>query len=282
MAGALVGSLAFQTVLVSAEQRDALAVPFLSQFDGSPFAASDCGPASVAMAINYATGEHMTPLQARQAIIKLPGGGYAANPESGTAIQDLARLARAHKVEAFLGDGAASTGWGAERIRRHLSQGHPVIVLTRLAYLPGYKSTSAVDHYIILTGATNGGYTYNDPALSNGIKRTLTEAQLQMAQRMAGVPGQGGAFSGPPQATPGPAGSVAAASPAAPPIGPTISVTVSRGDTLSQLAQRYGADLQQVVSLNRDTLPNIDHIEPGQVLKMPHAVLAAPRALRLD
>src|SRR5438445_10422182 len=179
IAGALVGSLAFQTVLVSAEQRDALAVPFLSQFDGSPFAASDCGPASVAMAINYATGEHMTPLQARQAIIKLPGGGYASNPESGTAIQDLPRLARAHHVEAFMGDGAASTGWGPERIRQHLSQGHPVIVLTRIGYLPGYNTSTQVDHYIILTGANGSGYVYNDPALGNGAKRTITEKQLQ-------------------------------------------------------------------------------------------------------
>src|ERR1051326_3526290 len=110
------------------------------------------------MAIDYATGEKLTPLQAPQALIKLPGAGYAANPDSGTAIGDLARVARAHNVETFMGDGAASTGWGPERIRSHLNQGHPVIVLTRLAYLPGYKPTSQVDHYILLIGATASGY----------------------------------------------------------------------------------------------------------------------------
>src|SRR5260370_17585334 len=98
IAGVLLGSLAFQTLTTNAEQRDALSVPFASQFDGSPFAATDCGPASVAMAINYATGEHLSPFLARQAIIHLPGGGYAANPASGTPIQHLAPLAWLHTL----------------------------------------------------------------------------------------------------------------------------------------------------------------------------------------
>lgn len=260
VATAILASLAFQVLPTSAEQRDVLPVPFASQFDGSPFAATDCGPASLAMAINYATGEHVTPLQARQAIIQLAGGGYAANPTSGTAVADLARVARLHDVEAFMGDGPASTGWGAERIRKHLSQGHPVIILTRLAYLPGYSSTSQVDHYIILTGANASGYVYNDPAIANGARRTISEKQLQLAQRMAGVPGQGVAFGGPPDAN--------LAGPAQP-AGPITQVTVVRGDTLSQLAVRYGVELQQIVTLNRKALPNIDHIEVGQVLNIP-------------
>jgi len=259
-ATAILASLAFQVSPTNAEQRAALSVPFASQFDGSPFAATDCGPASVAMAINYATGEHLSPLQARQAIIHLPGGGYAANPASGIAIQDLARVARLHNVEAFLGDGAASTGWSAERIRKHLAQGHPVIVLTRLAYLPGYSPNSQVDHYIILIGANAAEYVYNDPAIAGGAKRVISEKQLQLAQRMAGAPGQGVAFGG--LAEPEPATAAEAA-------GPTQQVTVAPGDTLSGLAVRYDVELRQIVSLNRKTLPNVDHIEVGQVLTIP-------------
>jgi LysM repeat protein len=266
VASAVLASVVFQTLSADAEQRDALPVPFATQLDGSAFAATDCGPASVAMAINYATGGHLTPLQARQAIMRLPGGGYAANPSSGTAIQDLARLAGAHHVDAFLGDGAASTGWGPERIRLHLSQGHPVIVLTRLAQLPGYAPTSQVDHYIILTGANTAGYVYNDPAMGNGAKRAISEKQLQVAQRAAGVPGQGAAFAGRANAP------TASSAPGKPTDGPTRQVTVARGDTLSQLAERYGVELQQIVALNRPALPNIDHIEVGQVLKLPEVV----------
>jgi LysM repeat protein len=272
LAGVLLGTLVFQIVPTSAEQRDAMPVPFFTQFDGSVFAASDCGPASVAMAIDYATGEHLTPLQARQALIKLPGGGYAANPDSGTAIQDLARVARAHHVEAFMGDGAASVGWGPERIRRHLAQGHTVIVLTRLAYLPGYKPTSAIDHYIILTGANASGYVYNDPGMGSGSKRTISEKQLQQAQRGSGVPGQGAAFAGPQPMI---------ETPPAPADGSTVKVTVKPGDTLSGLAERFGIGLQELVTLNAASVKNVNHIEVGQVLNVPDgagpaAATAAP------
>jgi LysM repeat protein len=261
LASAVLGSLMFQVLPTEAEPGGALAVPFATQFDGSPFAATDCGPASVAMAINYATSEHLTPLQARQAIIKLPGGGYAANPSSGTAIQDLVRIARAHQLEVFPGDGGASTGWGPERIRSHLGQGHTVIVLTRLASLPGYSATSQVDHYIILIGATSSGYVYHDPGQSNGGKRTISEKQLQLAQRSAGVPGQGAAFAGPAGTQPG--------SPTTELEGPVTHVTVQRGDTLSELADRYGVELKQVLTLNRSLIKNINHIEVGQILVLP-------------
>ena len=261
--GGLLGSLVFQTLPTSAAQRNALPVPYLNQFDGSAYAASDCGPASVAMVINYATGEHVTPLQARKAIINLPGAGYAANPESGTAIQDLARVARAHGVEVFLGDGAGSTGWGPERIRKHLASGHPVIVLTRLAYMPGYSPTTQIDHYIVLTGATPAGYVYNDPALGNGAGRTIGERQLQLAQRASSVPTQGAAFGGRPEPT---RPTVEAAQV---PDGPTFQITVASGDTLSEIAEHYHIELQQIVALNRPSLWNINHIEVGQVLTLP-------------
>src|SRR5919198_5393903 len=265
LAGAVIGGLLFQlfdgapALLAGVE---ALAVPFMTQFDGSAYASTDCGPASVAMVINYETGAHVTPLQARQAIMRLPGGGYAANPNSGTAIQDLARVARMHGVEVFSGDGASSVGWGPERIRKHLGQGHPVIVLTRVGYLPGYAPGTAIDHYIVLTGATPAGYVYQDPAFNNGAHRQIAEQQLVLAQRASSVPGQGVAFDGPRGA-----GKGAAADPQ--PVGPTFKVTVAKGDTLSQLAKRHNLELKDVLALNRGLIRNPDHIEVGQVLTLP-------------
>src|SRR5919199_2495513 len=208
-----------------------LALPFLYQFDGSAYAATDCGPASVAMVIDFETGEHLTPLQARQAIIKLPGAGYAANPGSGTAIQDLGRLARAHGLEVIPGDGPASTGWGPERLRKHLDQGHPVIVLTRVGYLPGYTPGTPIDHYIVLTGTTASGYVYQDPALSNGAGRTISVHQLQLAQSASSVPGQGMAFDGP--------GLKAASLELSQDAEQTVvEIAVEPGDTLSKIATR--------------------------------------------
>ncbi len=255
--GVLLGSLAFQSFISHAEQPDALSVAFLPQFDGSPYAATDCGPASVAMAINYATGEHLKPLEVRQAIAKLPGGGYAANPSSGTAIGDLARIARAHGVEVFSGDGAGSVGWGPERIRKHLNDGHPVIVLVRLAYLPGYSPTSQLDHYVVLIGANATGYVYNDPGLSVGAKRTIGERQLQLAQRATSVPGQGIALAGPAKAAKAPAPAPAQ----------SFTIKVEQGDTLSQIAERFSVPQKDLVVLNK--LANVNHIEVGQVLTVP-------------
>jgi hypothetical protein len=261
--GAAVGALLFQLfdgapALLAGV--DALAVPFKTQFDGSAYASTDCGPASVAMVIEYETGDKLTPLQARQAIMKLPGGGYASNPNSGTAIQDLGRVARQHGLDVFSGDGASSVGWGPERIRKHLAQGHPVIVLTRVGYLPGYTPGTPIDHYIVLTGTSPTGYVYNDPAFSNGIRRQITEQQLVLAQRASSVPGQGIAFDGPRGI-----GKSAEAQLA----GPTFKITVAKGDTLSQLAKRYSLELKDVLALNRGVIRNPDHIEVGQVLTLP-------------
>jgi LysM repeat protein len=264
--GVLLGSLAFQTFTTSAAPTAAMPVAFLSQFDGSPYAATDCGPASVAMAINYATGKKLKPLEVRQAITRLPGGGYAANTNSGTAIGDLARIAKIHGVETFAGDGAASVGWGPERIRKHLGEGHTVIVLARLAYLPGYKPTSQIDHYIVLIGATQTGYLYNDPGLSNGAQRTIGERQLQLAQRSSSVPGQGLALAGP-----GGGGAKAAVVETAKEK-PKVSVTVAKGDTVSQIAQRFGIAQKEIVTLNG--LRNVNHIEVGQVLALPESAQA--------
>jgi hypothetical protein len=268
LAVALVGGVAVldgAPSSLAAGPRDMLAIPFMSQLDGSLYAGSDCGPASVAMVIAYQTGERLTPLQVRKEIIKLPGGGYAADPGSGTAIRDLGRIARAHGVEVYFGDGPSSVGWGTQRIRAHLAEGQPVIVLTRLAYLPGYAATAEVDHYIVLTGTTPGGFTYHDPALRNGAERTITEAQLARAQRAATVPGQGAAFEGQPRA--------------AEPEVPTLEVSVVAGDTLSGIAARYGIDLNAIVKLNPGGLRSVDHIEVGQRLLVPAPAVEAPRAV---
>ena len=263
--GAVFGTLiyqAFDAAPMLLAGSSGLALPFLNQFDGSAYAATDCGPASVAMVIDFETGEHLTPLQARQAIIKLPGAGYAANPNSGTAIQDLGRLARAHGLEVIAGDGAASIGWGPERLRKHLDQGHPVIVLTRVGYLPGYTPGTPIDHYIVLTGTTASGYVYQDPALSNGAGRTISVHQLQLAQAASSVPGQGMAFDGP--------GLKAASIELSQDVDQTVvEIAVQPGDTLSKIATRYNVALADLIGVNRTTITNPNLIHVGQIVRVP-------------
>lgn len=176
-----------------------MAVPFLSQFDGSIYQATNCGPTNLAMVLRYFGDTRATPDQLRRELIRLPGGGYAADPNSGTAIHDLAALARARGVQAVMGPGPGSTGWTLGRIAEQVRQGRPTVVLTRLNQLPGFASAPAsFDHWITIVGVSGDLYTYQDSAMGApaGANRVMSGGQLANAMRQSSVPGQGAAFSG--------------------------------------------------------------------------------------
>lgn len=197
----LVGGIG--TGVASAAAPSRLAIPFVSQFDGSTYAATNCGPSSLAMVLRYfsrSSSEKVTPDALRRSLIKLPGGGYAADPNQGTAIQDLAALARARGVQPVMGPARGSTGWTPERIADQLAQGRPAIILTRLNALPGWGAApDGYDHWIVLTGAVGDRYIYNDPALSGsaGANRVLSREALVRAMALSTVPTQGAVFAGP-------------------------------------------------------------------------------------
>ncbi|MFK4298542.1 nucleoid-associated protein YgaU [Arthrobacter sp. GAS37] len=46
-------------------------------------------------------------------------------------------------------------------------------------------------------------------------------------------------------------------------------VVVEADDTLSGIALQFGVDLDALIAANADTVPNPDHIYPGQVLRLP-------------
>lgn len=66
---------------------------------------------------------------------------------------------------------------------------------------------------------------------------------------------------------PGPALPDAGASAAS--AGPVTEVVVEADDTLSGIALQFGVDLGALIAVNADTVPNPDHIYPGQVLRLP-------------
>ena len=63
------------------------------------------------------------------------------------------------------------------------------------------------------------------------------------------------------------------------PLEASQSVTIVRGDTLYGLAQRFGVTLDDLVAVNRDQVRNVNHIEVGQVLKVPVPSSNEPRSL---
>ncbi|MGO4859688.1 LysM peptidoglycan-binding domain-containing protein [Arthrobacter sp. 2MCAF14] len=68
-------------------------------------------------------------------------------------------------------------------------------------------------------------------------------------------------------AAPGPA--VPDAGAPAPGAGQVTEVVVEADDTLSGIAMQFGVDLDALIAANADTVPNPDHIYPGQVLRLP-------------
>lgn len=55
--------------------------------------------------------------------------------------------------------------WTAERVREHLREGHPVMILAKYRYLPGNGNAAyGDDHYIMITGLYGDGFIYNDSA----------------------------------------------------------------------------------------------------------------------
>lgn len=46
-------------------------------------------------------------------------------------------------------------------------------------------------------------------------------------------------------------------------------VVVEQGDTMRGIAAQYGVDLDELIAVNARTVPNPDHIYPGQVLHLP-------------
>ncbi|HEY8700660.1 MAG TPA: LysM peptidoglycan-binding domain-containing protein [Arthrobacter sp.] len=51
--------------------------------------------------------------------------------------------------------------------------------------------------------------------------------------------------------------------------GTVSEVMVEAGDTMAGIARQYGVDVAELIAVNADTVPNPDHIYPGQVLRLP-------------
>jgi peptidase C39-like protein len=161
----------------------AIAAPFVSQFDGSVWAQSNCGPTSLAMALG-AFRINVGPLALRD----LANQQMASfNPDVGTSWESLAYAAQQSgaSVRGLYRDGARYPyrTWSMSDLSSELSTGHPVLLLVRYWDLPGnQKSGFAADHYVVALGFNaQGSLIYNDPASNHGGNSMMTPAQLLKA-----------------------------------------------------------------------------------------------------
>ncbi|MGH2460432.1 MAG: C39 family peptidase, partial [Chloroflexota bacterium] len=161
-----------------------LAAPYHSQFDGSIYAETDCGPTSLSMALG-ALKISADQLSLRRLANAQMG---TSDPNSGTTWEALAYAAKAKGATAsglYPAQGNGYRKWSIDDLKRELSQGHPVLLLVRYWDLPGHtQSTFNSDHFIVALGFDqNGNLAYDDPAFSGqaGANRTMTPATLTKA-----------------------------------------------------------------------------------------------------
>jgi LysM repeat protein len=160
--------------------------PYRSQLDGSAYAAANCGPTAIGMALN-AFGVDIPPAELRSETLShqhMWGNGM------GTLITALADTVQEHGLAALQlhdEDGAIHR-WTTDEIRDQVSAHHPVVVQVRYRNLPGRGGAYYFgDHYITITGVVDGGFLYNDPIDHDGLgwDRVISDDRLAAAMDAA-------------------------------------------------------------------------------------------------
>lgn len=164
----------------SAPQPPLLRAPYFSQFDGTIWAASNCGPTALSMGLG-ALGVQADQMTLRHLADQQMG---MADPNGGTTWESLVYAASQNGVSTRgLYNGNSYRKWTTDDLKAELSAGHPVMLLVRYWSLPDHTASSfSGDHYIVALGYNSqGNIIYNDPASQNGAYRVITPATLNNA-----------------------------------------------------------------------------------------------------
>jgi len=159
-----------------------LHAPYVSQFDGSAYAETNCGPTALSMALGALKVKADQTTLRQLADVQMG----TSNPNSGTTWESLAYAAQAKGATVSgLEQGTGYRQWTIADLQGELAQGHPVILLVRYRDLPGNgQSPFGSDHYILaLSFDKSGNLVYNDPAYygTAGAGLTMTPRQLNLA-----------------------------------------------------------------------------------------------------
>jgi len=156
--------------------------PYRSQLDGSRYAQANCGPTTLAMALE-AFGVSLSSGQVRAEALDAQ---RIWGNDVGTLITALADVTRQNGLEPvglYTPDGALRR-WTLEDIRAEVRQGHPVVVQVHYRALPNRGGALFFgDHYILITGLLDDRFLYNDAINADGVgwDRVLDADRLQRA-----------------------------------------------------------------------------------------------------
>jgi hypothetical protein len=165
-----------------------LDVPYRTQLDGSLSSASNCGPTSVAMAME-SFGISVPTTQVRALANRFMGNW---DPWGGTTLESLRDVAEHYGLQGLdLKENGRYKRWTLDDVRAHLRAGHPVIPQLRYRLMPGREWVWVTyDHYVVITGMVGDDFIYNDPITLNGKgERVMTAQQLQRAWYNSDAPG---------------------------------------------------------------------------------------------
>jgi hypothetical protein len=171
-----------------------LEVPIRSQYDGTEYQNSNCGPTSLAMVLD-AFGVSAQVYKLRN-LTNVMQGNFEV--ESGTSLWDLASIAQTAGLRTIGLNGAGSYHqWTVGEVRDQVRRGHPVVTLVKMRDLPDHASSrSDTDHYVVVVGLDGESLLINDPALpaALGYRRPLAPDELERAWAASSMPRHAAAF----------------------------------------------------------------------------------------
>lgn len=156
-----------------------LPVPHRTQLDGTVWAESNCGPATIGMVLE-SFGVDAPTGDLRDRANELLG---MADPSTGTRLQDLAQVVREHGLSPNgLYQGEWIRQWSLDEVRQEVMQGRPVVAQVRLDLLPNHGYIPiAIDHYITIVGLSGEDFLFNDSAQRGweGYQQLMTPQQFK-------------------------------------------------------------------------------------------------------
>ncbi|MBI4317206.1 MAG: C39 family peptidase [Chloroflexi bacterium] len=165
-------------------------VPWRSQFDGTSYAAGNCGPASLGMMMSY-FGEWWSTHGIRKSTMDISG---AVPFDAGTDWPALKYAAegRKFKVSGLYNSGGGYRKWTVDDLVKEIAQKRPVLLLVRQRLLPGHaNTTNPFDHYVIFLGTmADGRVVYHDSAWEkeiDGSYKIMSQETLMKAWRDTSV-----------------------------------------------------------------------------------------------
>ena len=179
-----------RTSLLASSPEVWLQVPYRTQLDGSSYAEANCGPTSVAMALE-AIGKRDSLASLRASALQLQD--INGCDDCGTFIQHLASVAEMRGAATFglRDDPETFHRWSIDEIRQQIRKDRVVIPQVKFRLLPGRsKSQYWGDHYIVIVGLSGNGFIYNDPVDSDGRGYGRLISAEALEQAMAGATGQ--------------------------------------------------------------------------------------------